>query len=72
MGTGGSFPGRPGRKADRSPPLSAQVKNMWSTSPLHRTSSCRGALLSNTYSWIDIYLSSVTTLPFRCNFIGLF
>jgi hypothetical protein len=32
VGTKGSFPGvkRPGREADKSPPCSAEVKNVWS------------------------------------------
>jgi hypothetical protein len=32
MGTRGSFPGvkRPGREADHSPPISAEIKNAWS------------------------------------------
>jgi hypothetical protein len=31
MDTGGSFPGvkQPGREADHSPPISAEVKKMW-------------------------------------------
>jgi hypothetical protein len=37
MGTGGSFPGvkRPGRRADHSPPSSAEVKNAWSYTSTH-------------------------------------
>jgi hypothetical protein len=41
MGAGGSFPR--GRKADHSPPCSAEVKNAWNIPPLPNTSSCRGA-----------------------------
>jgi hypothetical protein len=50
---------RPGRKADHSPPSSAEVKYAWSLPPLPNTSSWRGA-----------WLGTGTTLALTCSLSG--